>query len=367
MASNSFGLFFRYSTWGESHGPGIGVLVDGCPPGLPLHEDLLNAALARRAPGQNPFTSPRAEKDEARILSGVFEGKSSGAPISILIENRDAASSSYAPLADLLRPGHANFTYLAKYGCFDYCGGGRASARETAARVAAGVVARQLVASLCGAVVAAWLEAVGTARAALQADAGRAAAFAGQSPLFAPDAEAERLFQQELTQAVQEGDSVGGVARFNISGAPVGLGDPVYEKLSARLGYAMLSIPGCKGFELGEGFAAAAGRGSNLNDPFILRDGRPACSSNHAGGTLGGISNGEPIYGRAAFKPTSSIGLEQSTLDLRGQEAVLRLPPGSRHDPCTAVRAVPVVEAMCWLVLADALLMRRALGEAPCS
>ena len=341
--------------------------MDGCPPGLPLDEGLLNAALARRAPGQSPFTSPRAEKDEARILSGVFEGKSSGAPISVMIENRDAASSAYAPLSGLLRPGHANFTYLAKYGVFDYRGGGRASARETAARVAAGAIARQLVSSLCGAGVAAWLEAAGSVAASPQSDAGRAAAFAGQSPLFAPDAEAEQAFGQELLRAAQEQDSVGGIARFYITDAPIGLGDPVYEKLSARLGYAMLSIPGCKGFELGEGFAAAAGRGSSLNDPFILRAGRPACASNHAGGTLGGISNGEPVYGRVAFKPTSSIGREQPTLDLGGREAVLRLPPGSRHDPCLAVRAVPVVEAMCWLVLADTLLMRRALGDAPCS
>ncbi|MCL1889214.1 MAG: chorismate synthase [Desulfovibrionaceae bacterium] len=362
MSSNSFGLFFRYTSWGESHGQAVGVIVDGCPAGIPLDEEMLNEALARRAPGQNFFTSPRREGDQGRLLSGVFEGRTTGSPISILIANHDARSSAYEAIASLLRPGHANFTYLAKYGCFDYRGGGRASARETVARVAAGVVARQFAVKT-GIRVLAYLGELGTSQAAPAEDLETAAAYALQSPVHAPDASSETAFMEELRLVMEEKDSTGGVAHFHILNAPVGLGDPVYEKFHARLAYALMSIPASKGFEIGAGFAAAAGRGSRLNDSFGLREGVVVPAGNNAGGVLGGITTGETIYGRVAFKPASSIGLPQNTLDLQGKPATFQLPDGSRHDPCVAVRAVPVVEAMCWLVLADALLMQRAVAS----
>jgi chorismate synthase len=323
-----------------------------------LDESLLQRDLDRRAPGSSPQVTPRAEKDKAGIYSGVFRGVTTGAPISIVIENRDADSSAYEETAGLLRPGHANYAYLEKYGIFDYRGGGRASARETAGRVAAGAVARQLLARN-GIFAGAFLSAVGGCSfSGLPWD--EALSFAERSLIFAPGAEAEAAFLRLLEEARLEGDSLGGVVSFVLRGVPPGLGDPVYGKLGAMLGSAILSIPACKGFELGEGFAAAALRGSVCNDGFECRGGKIRPAGNRAGGILGGISTGLPIYGRAAFKPTSSIARPQRTLDLQGREAEFRLPPGSRHDVCVAVRAVPVVEAMCLIVLADAWLRNRS-------
>ncbi|MCC5832638.1 MAG: chorismate synthase [Chlamydiales bacterium] len=301
---NSFGQIFRITTWGESHGKAIGVVIDGCPAGLEISEEEINAELARRAPGKQKHTSQRKEPDHAEILSGFFEGKTTGTPISILIPNRDVDTSKYEPIKDLVRPGHANAAYLKKYGIFDWRGGGRASARETACRVAAGAVAKKLLRS------------------------------------YGVHVEARLIERGEI----EEGDSAVGVVEGRVEGVPAGLGEPVYQKMEAVLAQAMLSLPASKGFEIGEGFAAARMRGSDHN----LRP---------TGGTLGGITDGEPLFFRVAFKPTSSIAKPQETTTLSGERATFMLPEGSRHDPCVAIRAVPVVESMCALVLADALLM----------
>ena len=329
MASNSFGNIFRITTWGESHGKAIGVVIDGCPAGLPLTDEMISSALIRRAPGQSPLTSPRKEQDVAEILSGVFEGVTTGAPISIIIYNHDADSSKYEATKHLLKPGHAQFAYLEKYGVYDYRGGGRASARETACRVAAGAVATQLLKHQ-GVSLHAYLKKVGDAT---------------------DPAEIEAL----ILATKEAGDSIGGLVEF-IAQIPSGLGDPIYEKLEAKLSHAMMSLPASKGFEMGVGMDCHAMQGSCHNDLFNL-DG--TTKTNHAGGTLGGISTGMPLIGRVAFKPTSSIQKEQESVTLTKERATFKLPEGSRHDPCVAVRAVPVVEAMVALVLADALLLNR--------
>jgi chorismate synthase len=370
MASNSFGTLFRFTTWGESHGPAIGVVLDGCPAGLALDEATIDCELARRAPGSSVHTTRRSEPDVCRIMSGVFQGKTTGAPVSLLIANTDADSSKYEAVSHLLRPGHANATYLHKYGTFDYRGGGRASARETAGRVAAGAVARLLLAE-AGITVSAWLSAAGDYAAPIFSTAmpeamEHAAHYARTSSIFAPDAEAEVELARRVAEARADGDSIGGVVTFYATGIPAGLGDPVYEKLDARLASAMLGIPACKGFEIGAGFAAASMRGSVCNDVFMPCERALTTATNHAGGTLGGISSGMPLYGRAAFKPTPSIRKPQATVDVDANPAELVLPEGSRHDPCVAVRAVPVVEAMCLVVLADAWLMNRSTRIEPC-
>ena len=324
MASNAFGQIFRVTTFGESHGPAVGAVIDGCPAGIAVTPDEIEAVLVRRATGRGPYTSARKEPDRVEILSGVFEGETTGTPVTLLIRNRDADPSKYEPIKHLRRPGHANVTYLAKYGRFDYRGGGRSSARETAARVAAGVIAQKVL-DAHGIVVEARVVEVGGAT---------------------------ENFEEVIAGAKADGDSVGGVIEFVAHGVPEGLGDPIYDKLEARLAYAMLSIPSTKGFEMGNGFAAARLRGSENNDLYPLK-------TNRAGGVLGGISNGQPIVGRVAFKPPSSIAKPQPTEDLEGLPAMFELPEGSRHDPCTVVRAVPIVEAMVALVLADRILVAR--------
>lgn len=359
MGSNSFGNLFRITTWGESHGNAIGVVIDGCPAGLDLTEADINEELALRAPGRNPFTSSRREPDHAEILSGVFQGKTTGAPLSLSLKNQDAHSASYDDIKELLRPGHANYTYLKKYGLFDYRGGGRSSARETACRVAAGAVAKK------------WLQTQGIQVLAYLCQVGPITTDIEESPtpelrqkvrtsaLFCPNADREKEMRATLQAIQAEGDSIGGAVAFAIYPIPVGLGDPVYEKLGANLAKAMLTIPAAKGFELGKGFEAASQRGSEYNDLFEVVEGETRLRSNHAGGTLGGISTGLPLLGRVAFKPTSSIRRPQPTVDLQGREQTLQLPEGSRHDPCVAVRGVPVVEAMAALTLVDALLLHR--------
>lgn len=364
MASNRLGTCFSITTWGESHGPAMGVVIDGCPAGLTINEEIINSDLARRASsGKNPYTTPRAEPDQAQILSGVFEGKTTGAPISLLIENRNARTSAYSAIKDTLRPGHANYTYLKKYGCFDYRGGGRASARETVCRVAAGAVARAFL-SHHGIEIAAAIQSIGPIHAAGHTRALEALITArNQSLIFCADPAAADLMMQHIAAAKAEGDSVGGTVAFYASGLPIGLGDPVYEKLPANLAKAMLSIPATKAFALGEGMAASEKKGSEHNDGFQIdphaKTPTIQLSSNHAGGTLGGISTGELLYGTVAFKPTSSIQKPQASTTLDGKPVAFSLPPGSRHDPCVAIRAVPVVEAMLALTLADALLMQR--------
>lgn len=357
MASNSFGNLFRVTTWGESHGPMLGVVIDGCPAGLTIDDNPLQHALSLRSPGRNTFTSPREEADQAQIVSGVFEGKSTGAPISILIPNNDARSSAYEPIKHLIRPGHANATYLDKYGLFDYRGGGRASARETACRVAAASIADALLAQH-GIHCSAFLQGVTGYHPELS-HLEQTILFddVSKSPVFAASINDEKEICKAIEQAKQAGNSLGGIVAFQAHHVPPGLGDPVYEKLEACLAKAMLSIPASKGFEIGEGFQAAHMHGLEHNDTVDHNTKKP--TSNHAGGTLGGISSGQMIAGRVAFKPASSIQHTQNTLTLDGEKASFTLPEGSRHDPCVAVRAVPVVRAMLSLTLADALLMHR--------
>ncbi len=360
MASNSFGTLFRITTWGESHGKAVGVVIDGCPAGLALSEEEIRAELLLRQPGRSPFTSPRQESDRVEILSGIFEGHTTGAPISILIPNRDADPSAYESIKALMRPGHANFTYLAKYGIFDYRGGGRASARETVCRVAAGAVAKKLLAC-SGISLVAYLHGMGPITMGEgSTDLEVLRQQTQESPVYCPDGHAAKLMMIQLHKLVEEGDSVGGVVQLISSKLPVGLGDPVYAKLEAKLAEAMLSLPATKGFEMGAGFEAATMRGSQHNDGFEVDEaGQITPSSNRAGGTLGGISTGAPLLIRVAFKPTSSIRKVQQTFDLDGNERSFKLPENARHDPCVAIRAVPVVEAMAALVLADALLIQR--------
>lgn len=355
MASNNFGNLFRVTTWGESHGKALGVVIDGCPAGLSLNEDDINEELSRRAPGKNPYTSPRIEPDQAEIFSGVFEGKTTGAPLSIILFNKDVDSSKYEPIKNLMRPGHANFTYLKKYGIFDYRGGGRASARETACRVAAGAVAKKLLShyhiDLCT-----YIYAIGGIQIS-KVDSLNLKS----SPIFCPDEKAGQKMMQALLQIKEDKDSLGGIVECCIENLPVGLGEPVYAKLEAKLAEAMLSIPATKGFEIGSGFTAAQMKGSEHNDAFTLDDsGKITTETNFAGGTLGGISTGLPLTFRVAFKPTSSIAKPQKSVDISGEKQTFELPQGSRHDPCVAIRAVPVVEAMAACVLCDALLYSRS-------
>lgn len=361
MASNTFGNVFRITTWGESHGKAIGVVIDGCPAGLALSESDLQAALSRRAPGQNAYTTPRQESDRAEIYSGVFRGQTTGAPISIIIANEDGDPRAYEPIQNLLRPGHANGTYLAKYGVFDHRGGGRASARETAVRVAAGAVAQKLL-TRSDVHCLAYLDSVGKLQNTFQWSTESVDVFKKNialSPIFCPDPDVSEAMMGHLLAIKATGDSVGGVVGFVATGVPIGLGDPIYEKLEANLARAMMSVPASKGFEIGEGFAAASMLGSEHNDLFVSAHQKLETRTNHAGGILGGIATGMPIWGRVAFKPTSSIQNVQMTVDVSGEPAEFQLPEGSRHDPCVAIRAVPVVEAMCALVLTDAMLMNR--------
>lgn len=361
MPSNSFGSLFRITTFGESHGPFVGVVLDGCPAGLAITKEEIDRELSLRSPGKTPYTSPRKEKDEAQILSGVFKGKTTGAPIALLIANHDADSSKYEAIQDLLRPGHANFTYLEKYGIFDYRGAGRASARETAARVAAGAIAKKLIGTF-GIRVCAFVQEIGGI-AIEPPDLTHLSALRKKvlsSPLFCPDQKKEQAMIELIRQAKKEGDSLGGILEGAAIGLPAGLGDPIYQKLEADLASAMLSIPASKGFEIGAGFESARMKGSTHNDAFALdRKKKIKTSSNFAGGILGGISTGSPLFFKVAFKPTSSIQIPQKTVSTKKKNANLALPNGSRHDPCVAIRAVPVVEAMLSLVLADALLRNR--------
>jgi chorismate synthase len=359
MASNALGNLFRITTWGESHGRAVGVVIDGCPAGIVLSEALVNQALHYRAPGRNQYTSPRQERDQAEIYSGVFEGKTTGAPLSIIIPNQDVDSSKYEPVKHLLRPGHANATYMTKYGIYDYRGGGRASARETVCRVAAGAVAKAILQTM-SIQTGAYLVSVGEVTASVvETELTLLNQTTYASPVFCPDPVASLQMMACIDAAKEKGDSLGGRVQFIATGLPMGLGDPVYEKLEANLAKAMLSLPASKGFEIGDGFRASQMFGSVHNDPFVVSESRVYTATNHAGGTLGGISTGMPLLGRVAFKPTSSIQIPQETLTITGDPATLQLPVGSRHDPCVAIRAVPVVDAMLALVLVDAVLMNR--------
>lgn len=361
MASNQFGQLFKITTWGESHGKAIGVVIDGCPAGLKISAEEIDKELSLRAPGKRTHTSPRKEADQVEIFSGVFEGVTTGAPISLILFNRDAKSDQYESIKEVYRPGHANFTYLEKYGIFDYRGGGRASARETACRVAAGAVAKKLLKHF-GIEVVAYLKAVGEAevQGPYFSNSTDLIEARSKSDIFCPEPSADSAMRFILSATEKAGDSLGGVVEFIAFNLPVGLGDPVYEKLEANLARAMMGLPATKGFEIGSGFAASKMVGSVHNDPFEKDPSGPKMTTNNAGGTLGGISTGMPLVARVAFKPTSSIKIPQKTVNLKGEEVEFMIPEGGRHDPCVAIRAVPVVEAMAALVLADAVLMNRS-------
>nr|WP_314464848.1 chorismate synthase [uncultured Novosphingobium sp.] len=356
MSVNTFGRLFRFTTWGESHGPAIGAVVDGCPPGLAIDESTLQPFLDARRPGQSKFTTQRQEPDQVRILSGVFEGqdgvrRTTGTPISLMIENVDQRSKDYSDVAKAYRPGHADYAYDAKYGFRDYRGGGRSSARETASRVAAGGVARLVIPEVQ--ILAYVSEIGGDAIDMAQFDA----AEIGNNPFFCPDSQAAKRWEKIVDDARLAGSSVGAVVECIATGVPAGWGAPLYGKLDADLAAAMMGINAVKGVEIGDGFAAARLTGEQNADPMHPGVGGPEFSANHAGGIAGGISTGQPVVVRVAFKPTSSILTPQPTINREG-EATELLTKG-RHDPCVGIRGVPVVEAMMALVLADHKLLHR--------
>lgn len=359
MASNFFGNIFKITTFGESHGPCIGVVIDGCPSGIEITESEIFEVLKKRRPG-SLYTSPRKELDIPKILSGVFNGITTGAPIAIIIENQDQDSKSYEEIKNIFRPGHANYTYLEKYGIFDYRGGGRASARETVARVAAGAVANKFLAHF-GVDIFAFVSHMGSVSCpSLDFTAFKTLKTQSlSSPVFCPFKESEEKMIQYLQSLQKCGDSTGAIVSC-IAKIPKGLGEPIYGKLEALLASAMLSIPASKGFEIGDGFSSSTMKGSEHNDAFCLdTNNNVSTLTNHAGGVLGGISNGQLLYFKVAFKPTSSIKIPQKTVDFDMQETLFQIPENGRHDACVGLRAVPVVEAMTSLVLADLLLHSR--------
>jgi chorismate synthase len=347
---NSFGKLFSISTWGESHGPSVGVVIDGCPPSLPLTEAEVQAELDRRRPGQSDITTPRKEADAVEFLSGLFEGRTTGQPLAMLVRNADQRPEAYAEMREKFRPSHADFTYSAKYGLRDHRGGGRSSARETIGRVAAGAVARKILRLASGVEIRAYVtqihDIVAPATdkfptlAQVEATAVRCLHLPTAAKMIA-----------RIKQVRAKGDSVGGVIECRVRGVPAGLGEPVFDRLEADLAKAMLSLPATKGFEIGSGFAGVSLRGSQHNDVFVNRRGRIGTLTNRSGGVQGGISNGEELVFRVAFKPTATILQNQRTVDLRGARTELKA--RGRHDPCVVPRAVVIVEAMAALVLVD--------------
>ena len=361
--SSTTGELFRVTTFGESHGGAVGVVVDGCPPRLALSRDDLQADLDRRRPGQSHLVTQRQESDTAEILSGTFGGYTTGTPIAVLVRNTDARPAAYEHLRDVYRPSHADYTYDAKYGFRNWAGGGRASARETVARVAAGAVARKLLSTAAGVEVLAWVRSVHEIDASIDTAAvTRADVEAG--PTRCPDTAAAARIVEAIRTARQDGDSLGGVVECVCRGVPTGLGEPVFHKLDAALAGAMLSLPASKGFEVGSGFAGTRLTGRAHNDPFEPAPGGGVRTvSNRSGGVQGGISNGADIVMRVAFKPTSTIASVQKTVTRSGEATTLEA--RGRHDPCVLPRAVPIVEAMALLVLADHWLLQRTSDVLP--
>ena len=348
MSGNSFGRLFSVATFGESHGPALGAIVDGCPPGMALSEGDLQRDLDRRRPGQSRYTSQRRERDLVEILSGVFEGQTTGTPIGLLIRNEDQRSRDYEDIKRKFRPGHADFTYLRKYGRRDYRGGGRASARETVMRVAAGAIARKYLAESAGVRIRGYLSRIGEL-----APAFRSWAAVEENPFFCPDPEAAPAIAELITQLRREGDSIGAEVTVLASGAPPGLGEPVFAKLDADLASALMGINAVKAVGIGDGFEVVRQRGTEHRDEMNAQ----GFLSNHAGGVLGGISSGQDILARIALKPTSSLATPGRTLDIDGNET--EVVTKGRHDPCVGIRAVPIAEAMVALVLMDHLLRHR--------
>ncbi len=360
--SSSTGQLLRIATWGESHGGGVGVVVDGALPQLELSEADIQHELDRRRPGQSDIVTPRKEADRCEILSGVFEGKTLGTPIAILVRNQDARPEAYREMETAFRPSHADFTYQAKYGIRNWQGGGRASARETIGRVAAGVVARKILDALHpGMEVLAWVSRVHQIESSVDPATVTSAAIEANA-VRCPAAAAAELMVTRIKQARSEGDSVGGTLECVVRGCPAGLGAPVFDKLEADLAKAMLSLPATKGFEIGSGFAGTFLTGREHNDAIEMREGRARTLTNRSGGIQGGISNGEDIIFRVAFKPTATIASPQQTVTAAGENT--ELAARGRHDPCVLPRAVPIVEAMVWLVLCDHALRQRAQAAA---
>ena len=346
---NSFGSLFRISSWGESHGGGIGVVIDGCPPKLPLSTEDIQPALARRRPGQSKLTTPRDEADQVEILSGVFEGITLGTPIAMLVRNKDARPQAYDEMKVKFRPSHADYTYQTKYGFRNHEGGGRSSARETIARVAAGAVANKIL-SYDKIQISTYVERIHDIQSP-DIDELPSLEKIESSPTRRPHKETAKKMEDRILEAKKAGDSVGGSIICRVQGLPVGLGSPVFDRLEADLGKAMLSLPATKGFEVGSGFAGTFLKGSEHNDLFEDRDGKIRTKSNRSGGVQGGISNGEELFFRVAFKPTATVLQVQNTVDEQGKETELM--GRGRHDPCVLPRAVPIVEAMSALVLLD--------------
>lgn len=357
MAGSMFGKIFRVTTFGESHGPAIGVVIDGCPAGVEFQTSVIQERLDLRKPGTSRLVSERQESDHVEILSGVFEGRTTGAPIAFLIENRDQRSSDYEKLRDLYRPGHADLTYDLKFGARDWRGGGRASARETAARVAAGALAEHILNKRFGVEIVACVDSVGDIQADIDyASLDRTRVYS--QPLRCPDTTSQERMVTLIEELKMEGDSIGGTVACLLRRVPAGLGEPIFDRLPALLAHAMLSINATKGFEIGQGFSASRMRGSEHNDPIQFRSGAFSFSKNDAGGVLGGISTGADIYFRVAFKPPSSISKSQKTVTAEGAEVEVEVT--GRHDPCIVPRAVPVVEAMAALVILDLALLDAA-------
>lgn len=359
--SSTFGTLFRVTTFGESHCPGVGAVVDGCPPGLELRSADIQRQLDRRRPGQSKMATDRQEADQVSILSGVEFDRTLGTPIALLVANKDQRPGDYGEMARVPRPSHADYTYEMKYGLRAASGGGRASARETIGRVAAGAIAELWLRQQFGIEIVAWVSAVGGIEAGEVDSDTVSREQVDANPVRCPDATAAAAMEAEVLQARGEHDSVGGVISCVCRRVPAGLGEPVFDKLEAKLAQAMLSLPASKGFEIGSGFAGARMRGSAHNDLFVRKGERLGTLTNYSGGVQGGISNGEPILFRVAFKPVATIGQGQKTVDLEGNEVVLAAK--GRHDPCVVPRAVPIVEAMTSLVLIDLLL--RQQGRRP--
>jgi len=356
---NTFGQLFRVTTFGESHGGGIGVVIDGCPPRIDISDADIQWELDRRRPGQSKLTTQRKEEDRCEILSGVFEGKTLGTPIAIAVRNKDARPEDYKEIAAKFRPSHADYTYEAKYGIRNWQGGGRASARETIGRVAAGAIAKKILSTLYADFeIVAYVTQIHEVAAKIDRSTVKMKDVK-ENIVRCPDASAAKKMISLIEQVRDEGDSVGGVIECVARGIASGLGEPVFDKLEADLAKAMLSIPAAKAFEIGSGFAATRMRGSQHNDPFEMRGGKIRTTTNNSGGVQGGISNGEDIYFRVAFKPPATIALEQKTVTTSKQEA--ELAARGRHDPCVLPRAVPIVEAMAALVLCDHALRQQAL------
>lgn len=357
MAGNTFGNLFRVTTFGESHGGAVGCVVDGCPPGLTISEEDIQKELDRRRPGQSKITTPRQEQDIIHILSGVFDGKTTGTPILLLAYNKDARSQDYDVLKTLFRPGHADFTYTKKYGIRDWKGSGRASARETLGRVAAGAIAKKYLLEKLGIEIISYVEQVEKIKTDMD--------FMTVNPKMVeasivrcPDPKKADQMIKLIEKVKAEGDSIGGIIRGVIKNAPVGLGEPAFDKLPALLSHAMMSINAVKGFDIGRGFDAVLMRGSEHNDQFVLKKGKITLKTNNAGGTLGGISTGAPIYFRVAIKPVSTISKKQQTVSLKGK--TIEFEAEGRHDPCVLPRAVPIVDAMAALTIMDLYLQNKA-------